>query len=464
MERVYNNQSRLTLSQRLACYLHDARFEDIDAVTRKRAKEVIAYHVSLAFRALHEGLVEGHQALAAARLLSGGCGRSTLIGQSDKVTQVDAVLANCSLMRAGGLDDVILPVGIHAGLMTLPPAFAVGELQTSTGAELVTAIVLGYEIMGKFGSFTWTEETPRRPTMPYGPFGGIAVCGRLLRLTGEQFAHALGYAAHTAMGLAESDTGQVTHHYGLICRNSLTGACLAALGGVASPTVLEGRFGFLEAFCPNTSIDVEKLMASFGQDHVIVESVEKRYPGTALNLVPIEAMRDMVAAKLFTADDIVSVRVSVPIERQKIAVLHSTGPFDNTQAPTSAAAFQMAMLVVDGELKLARYADFNNPEIMAVVRKTSFEFVAGRPLRYAKVEVLTKDGSRHVRESTHFTFRPQDAYTIIERYAARFLPACQIRRFVDLLGDLEKVSDVSQLTACLAPPPLTVTSATRQPP
>jgi 2-methylcitrate dehydratase PrpD len=453
MERVYNNQTNLTLSQRLAGYLHGMRFQEIDAATRKRTKEVIAYHVSLAFRALHEELVEGQQALAVVHLLSAGCGKSTLIGQSEKVTQVDAALANTSLMRAGGLDDVILPVGIHPGLMTLAPAFAVGETQKSSGAELITALVLGYEIMGKLGSFTWTEDMPRRPTMPYGPFGGIAVCGRLLRLTSAQFAHALGYAAHTAMGLAESDTGQVTHHYGLICRNALTGSYLAAHGGISSPTVLEGRFGFLEAFCPNSSIDVEQLMASFGHDYVIVESLEKRYPGSALNQVPIEAMRDMVTRKLFTADDVVSIRVSVPVERQQIAVLHSTGPFDNAQAPTSAAAFQMAMLVVDGELNFARYADYNNPEIMAVVRKTSFEFITGRPLRYAKVEVLTKNGTRHVREGSHFAFPAQDAYTIIEKYAARFLPASQIHHFVDLLADLERVSDISQLTAALAAPP-----------
>lgn len=452
MQQVYNNRSSSTLSQRLAMYLHETRFEEIDQAARKRAKELIAYLVSLAFRSLHERLTEGEKALTAARLLSGGCGSSTLIGQSDKATLVDAAFANCSLMRAAGLDDVILPVGIHAGLMTLPLAFAVGERENSSGADLITALVLGYEVMGKFGSWTWTEATPRRPTMPYGPFGGVAVAGRLLRLTSEQLAHAIGYAAHTAMGLAESDRGQVTHHYGLICRNSLTGAYLAADGGVSSPTVLEGRFGFLEAFCPNTRVDVEKLMASLGRDYVIVEALEKRYPGTALNQVPIEAMRSMVNAKLFAADDIASITVSVPIERQNIAILHSIGPFDNAQTPTSAAAFQMAMLVVDGELNPARYADFNNAQIMAVVRKTSFEFVSGKPIRYAKVVVQTKDGQLHMREGTHFAHPPQDAFTIINKYSAAFLPETQVRQFVELLADLERLPDVSRLLACLAAP------------
>ncbi len=451
MELAYNNQSSLTLSQRLATYLQQASLPDIDEPARKRAKELIAYHVSQAFRSLHEKLPDAHSALTAARLLSGNCGQSTLIGQSDKVTMVDAVLANCALMRSGGLDDVILPVGIHPALMALPVGFAVGEHQKSSGAELLTAIVLGYEIMGKFGTFTWTEASPRRPTMPYGPFGGIAVAGRLLRLTVEQFTRAIAYAAHTAMGLAENDRGQPTHHYGLICRNSLTGAYLAAGASYGSDTVLEGRFGFLEAFCPNTRVDVEELMSRLGHDYVIVESLEKRYPCTALNQVPIEAMRSMVDAKLFTADDVASITVSVPVERQNITVLHATGPFDNAQTPTSSAAFQMAMLVVDGEQRPERYADFNNPQIMAVVQKTSFVFVSGRPLRYAKVEVMTKDGRHYQREGTHFAFPTQDAFTIINRYAAGFLPESQIRKFVAMLADLENVQDVSELLVCLTP-------------
>jgi 2-methylcitrate dehydratase PrpD len=453
MQQVYNNQSNLTLSERLATYLHKARFQDIDEPARKRAKGLIAYHVSLAFLALHETLSEAETALATARLLSGGCGGSTLIGQSDKVTLVDAVLANCTLMRAADLEDVILPVGIHPALMTLPVGLAVGEHQKSSGVELITAIVLGYEIMGKFGSFTWTETSPRRPTMPYGPFGGIAVAGRLLHLTTEQFTRAMAYAAHTAMGLAENDRGQPTHHYGLICRNSLTGAYLATQPVYGSRTVLEGRFGLLEAFCPTTRLDVEKLMSSLGHDYVILEALEKRYPGTALNQVPIEAMRKMVNARLFTRDDIASISVTVPVERQNIAALHSTGPFDNAQTAASSAAFQMAMLVVDGELRPERYADFDDPQILAVVRKTSFVFVPDRPLRYAKVEVLTIDGRLHQSEGTQFAFAPEDAFTIVKKYAADLLPERQIRQFVDMLSDLEALRDISPLLACLRPQP-----------
>src|SRR5437016_7452332 len=109
MDRVYNNRTNLTLSQRLATYQHATRLEDIDPAARQRAKEIIAYHVSIAFRSLYERLPEAGQIVAAAKILSDSGGRSTLIGHRDKVTLVDAALANCTMMRATGLDDVILP-------------------------------------------------------------------------------------------------------------------------------------------------------------------------------------------------------------------------------------------------------------------------------------------------------------------------------------------------------------------
>jgi 2-methylcitrate dehydratase PrpD len=451
MGLVTNLPPDRTLSQLLASYLCHARIEDLDQTVRRRAKEVIAYHISIAFRTLHERLAEGEQVLAAARLFSDGCGGATLIGQSDKVTMADAAMANCTLMRATGLDDVIFPVGVHAGLMTLPIALAIGEHEKSSGAELLISIVLGYEIMGKFGSWTWSEEYPRRPYMAYGPFGGIAVAGRLLRLDPERMAVALAFAAHTAMGLAESDRGQVTHHYALVCRNSLTGAYLAAGGAYGSMTVLEGRFGFLDIFSPNARIDASKMMASFGRDHVIVEALEKRYPGTAANQVPIEAMRDMVTKGLVKADNIDSIIVSVPIERKNIAVINSIGPFDDSHTTPSSFAFQMAMLIIDGDLHFHRYAEIDNPEIMAVVRRIRVEFVEGRPIRYAKVEVVTKNGKVHMREGTHFAFPAQDPFTIIAKYAAPFLPKDRIQRFVDLLDRLETLPDVSEMIACLAP-------------
>ena len=293
-----------TLTQQFARYICNERFGRIDSAAVTRTRQIIAYHIGLACRAVGEGHPEAGRAVAIARELSEDRGSATVIGHGHKVSLVDAVFANCSLMRARGLDDVIFPAGIHAGLVTLPVALGIGERTHASGADLITAVVTGYEVMGKFGRFTWATDPPRRPTQPFGPFGSIATAAKLLGLDREQTVVALAYAAHTAMGLAEHDLGPVSHWYSLICRNAVTSAYTARKGAWGSPTVIEGRYGFADAFLGCADIDSDAIAASLGRGYAVMESCEKRYPGTALNQVPIELMRSLAIDEGLHAGDV----------------------------------------------------------------------------------------------------------------------------------------------------------------
>lgn len=449
MNKPLATQPSPTISQRLADYIHDEQPERIDTAAIARAKHLIVYHVGLAFRALKASETDSQQAISVARELSENCGSSTIIGTPYKATLVDAALANCTLMRSFGLDDVIFPAGIHPGLVTLPVALSIAERERSSGAELLTAIVVAYEVLGKFGKWTWSADTPRRATMPFGTFGSIAAASRLLRLTREQTANALGYAAHTAMGLAEGDAGPITHYYSMVCRNGITGAYLAKAGGWSSPTVLEGRFGFLESFLGDAQVDVDQLIDSLGHDYVVLDSCEKRYPGTALNQVPIELLRGLITQHRLTPADIAEIHIDYPSERRNFQAGHSTGPFLKRINAGSSIAFQLSMLLLDGELRPERNDELTNPEILDLVRKFQFKFVQGKPIRYARLEVRTNTGPRLVAEGDDFRYPPEDPAVIMERDAGEFLSRAKIARFLELLESLEQVEDASELVKCL---------------
>jgi 2-methylcitrate dehydratase PrpD len=444
-------RAQATLNQRLAAYICEEQFQRIDPAAIARAKHVIAYHVGMACRGLRYGDPDSQQAIRVARELSEHGGTSRIICTPHRATLVDAALANSTLMRSFAQDDVIFPAGIHPGLVTIPVALGLAERLHTSGAALLTAIVIGYEILGKFGTWTWSVENPRRATMPFGSFGAIATAAPLLKLTQRQTAHALGYAAHTAMGVAEGDAGPITHFYGMVCRNGITGAYLAQAGGESSPCVLEGRFGFLESFVGSAAVDADVLLRSLGRDYVILDSCEKRYPGTALNQVPIELMRGLVAEHRLTAADIVAVHIDVPIERRNFATSHSTGPFTHRIHATASAAFQLAIMVLDGELNPARYDELANPDILALARKMHFEFVTGKPIRYCRLTVHTNAGQVLVREGDHFSFELEDDRVIMEREARGVLPPEKVERFAELLQNLEKLDDAAMLVACLVP-------------
>jgi 2-methylcitrate dehydratase PrpD len=89
------------------------------------------------------------------------------------------------------------------------------------------------------------------PTATLGIFGTVAAAARLLRLTQEQTAMALGLAASLASGL-KANFGTMTKplHVGHTARNGLFAALMVQQGFTANPAALEARQGFLDATVP----------------------------------------------------------------------------------------------------------------------------------------------------------------------------------------------------------------------
>jgi 2-methylcitrate dehydratase PrpD len=309
-------QTTATLSQRLADYICNFQFEDIAPQAIEKVKDHLINHLGLAFAG--HSTAEGEQAIEIARRLARGVGDTTVIGETFKAPALDSAFANCTLMRANsGQDDVLFPAGVHAGLVTLPVALALGEQEHRSGKDVLTAIVVGYDAIGKLGNVTWAwaARAPRRPTIPFGPFGSVAVAARLLGLSHQQTTHAIGYAAHSAMGLAEGNL--TTHYYSLVARNGIMCAVLAAAGGQTALTVLEGQFGFYRSFFGEVPANLEQSLSTLGKSFEIMNATTKRYPGTALNIVPVQLTLAMRQDYAVAVDDITDFRVYLPRERRQ---------------------------------------------------------------------------------------------------------------------------------------------------
>jgi 2-methylcitrate dehydratase PrpD len=439
-----------TLNERIAAYVHGARFEDLAPEVVQKAKEVILYHLCLALRGRRDHDRVGAQAIAAARRLSPQGGPATIICTPHKAMPIDAAFANCTQMRAYGLDDVIFPAGIHAGLVTIPVALAVAEERGSAGRDVLSAVVLAYEVMGKLGMFTWASAAPRRPTMAYGTFGSVIAAGRVLGLDRAQLAHAIGYAAHGAQGLGESDLGPVTHYYSLVVRAGITGAVLAQEGGVSSRTVLEGKFGFFETFVGNRPFEPDAFIASLGSDPQILGSVEKRYPGTGLNIIAIEAAREIVAAERLRVAQIREVRVFIPEERRNFGAGHSTGPFTSEISTPSSLAYQVGMILLDGELDFRRYAQFTDPQLLAAVAKVKPILTPGKAdIRWTRVEFELTDGRTLVREAQRYEFPPIRPVDRLAAAAQGFLGSEQIARLFETVMRLDREESIAPLMSAL---------------
>ena len=447
---AFSNREGIThpnLASRVADYICSVRYEQLPEATVTRAKEHLIYHVGLAFSgALSDS---GQQAIEIAKSLSGGCGATTIIGQRVKVLSLESAFANSSFMRALGLDDVLFPSATHAGLLIYPVAFALGEQYRSSGKNLLTAIVTGYEVLGKMVTGdVQMSRAPRRPSMPFGPFGATTVAIRLMQLSSHQAANAIGYAADAAMGLQEGNESLPTHQYSWICRNAITAAILAQAGGQTAPTILEGKYGFYSTFLGEIP-DADGVVSSLGKDPEILHATQKRYPGTAMNIVPIQLILDMVEREHLSASNVVSIEIELPDDRLNFADSYSIGPFPTRTQAASSVAFQAAIILLDGKIDTARYDQRENPEILSQAGKVKVSLAAHKNTRYARVQIRTTDGRSFTREGEDYVFAPLDGVSWLSKDGEKFVDRRRLVHFVELVQSLEDIQDVGELMACL---------------
>jgi 2-methylcitrate dehydratase PrpD len=435
------------MCRRLADHVHDLRFDDIPENVVDQTKHHLVHNLGVAFGGRFEE--RGRQAVRVAELLSPHEGDCTIIGQTRRAMAVDAAFANCTLMT--GIDDVLFPGGIHSGLVTMPLALALGEERRHSGREVLTAIVAAYDLMGKLSRpvWAWSAAVPRRPTIAFGPFGSVAVSARLLGLDAERTAAAIGYAAFSAMGLAVGSL--VTHYYSLVGRNGYMAALLAREGGDVTPVALEGRFGFFDTFFGGVPDGMDASLDTLGESFEMLSATTKHYPGTGLNILPVQLMVDLTREHRLTPDRVAKIRLDLPVERENFAPGHGAPPFADKSAAASSARFHLGVVLLEGEPKDERYEQFDNPEILDIVRKVEVRLVPGRSIRYARVQVTTVDGEELSAEGDHYTFPRTDWSAWLAKDGARVVPKEKINRLVELIGRLEEVDDISEVLSCTTP-------------
>jgi 2-methylcitrate dehydratase PrpD len=442
-----------TLSERTAAFVDALRFEDLPAEVVTKAKRLIAHGVGQGLAGVR--LNDGRQAVAIAQRLSGGTGTATVLGTPSKLRPLDASFANTSLMRARGLDDVILPHGIHAGIVTLPPALAVAEDRACSGRDLIVALVAGYEVMATLTSEAMSRAERRTaPTFLFGPIGSAVVAGKLLALSPRALTNAIGYGATVAMGVLVDDHPH-PHAYSLMVRSGLTAAYLAEGGVEGSPHVLEGAHGVYEVFFGGAPPGIDDAIARLGMDFEILSSSTKRYPGTGLHVNTVELARDLITAHGLDASVVARLEATLPTRRGIVAprATYSYGPFTTAAEAASSLPFQLAILLLDrGRTDHSRYEQYDSPEIAEVLGRVQLSFDPAHegPLTSASIRVTTSTGQTYEKNNPVLRFPDPDVPTALAA-GQGVLPRANLGHAAELIQRLESVADVSELTAELRP-------------
>ena len=131
----------------------------------------------------------------------GGKPEATIWFDGAKVPMHEAARVNSVLANAAAGDDTDIDSGTHPGPELIPTGLVVAECTGATGQDLLCAIVTGFEAQNRMGAALRGGRGGIYASQTVA-FGAVVAAARLLKLTDEQMAHAIGITAMTMGGLA----------------------------------------------------------------------------------------------------------------------------------------------------------------------------------------------------------------------------------------------------------------------
>lgn len=193
---------------------------------------------------------------------------------------LEAAAVNAVSGHSLDLDDVHTKSITHLAAVTIPTALALGQKLNSSGAEIILAIVAGYEVGARIGeAINPSSYKHWHTTSVVGTFSSAAVAGKLLNLDEESFVNCMGSAGTQSAGVwafLENGSMSKTLHVAHANLCGIQSAYLASLGFTGASTILEGERGIISAVAPEYNLD--RLLAPSPMRWKVNENSIKLYP------------------------------------------------------------------------------------------------------------------------------------------------------------------------------------------
>jgi 2-methylcitrate dehydratase PrpD len=405
-------------------------------------------------------LKAGEMAIAFARA-QGGVAEAMVLATDIRTSAVNAALANGMFAHADETDDFEPVTKAHPGSHVVPAALAMAEREGRSGAEMLAAVTLGYDVCCRFlmalgpdlvrGSHRSVEGTS-------STMGAAAAAASLARLDEKGMRTALSYAAQQVSGIwswvRDADHVEKAFDFsGMGARNGVTAVIMAQMGFTGVWDVLDGEHNALIALSadPRPQEMVAGLGTRFFISETAIKPVSVGYPIQA----PLDAFLTLVRAHKLTVDNVERIVVRLPEDGGRIV--------NNRSMPDVNCQHIIALALVEGAVSFedshshARMAD---AKVLAA--KERVELIPDRALmdpaapRSGHVEVKLRDG----RTVSHFTRHPpgtkENPLTterVSEKARSLMTPVLGVRRTDEVIrrvNALETLADMRELQPLLA--------------
>jgi 2-methylcitrate dehydratase len=457
LEHVY----RSSVAHQVARYACGLTWDQLPGDVVHQAKRCVLDALGCAIGSAN---APGRAIIEAVALELGGPQEATIIGSGARTSAMHAALVNSFLVRFLDLNDT---GGGGHNSDALASLLAVAERERRSGADLLLALVVSYELGGRFADAVtnhpvgtpvtssleekgWTKDIRAGLNQP-------ASIGLLLGMTEEQIAHAIGICLSHALPLGildahrEEATMAKNIRFGWVAHDAIL-ACLLARQGFTGPRrVVESEVG-IRSVISRGELDVDRLTDFSGW-----RILKTRFKTLALNGTThahVMATMRIVTAHDLRPEDVASVRIRAPIREAR----HTTAPPKkyprNAESADHSAYYANAIAIRDRAV-LADSVDpalFNDQQVLDLIERITVEPDPSLTYYQGASEIETRDGRRfseQVDTPRGFGDDPltdDEIETKVRELAAAHMPVEQVEELISACWRLDELEDLSELT------------------
>src|SRR3954462_11874899 len=449
-----------SLAERLAAYASSLRYDDIDAATLERVKTLVIDTIGCGMGAWDERPVRACREIA----LSVN-GPATVIGTNRRTTPELAAFANGAAFRYLDFNDAYVGrFAVHPS-DNIAACLAVAGAGAASGSELITAIVIAYEVNCRLVDALDISKRGWDPSVFGLPAVALAA-GRLMKLGPDQLSHAVNIAINDHVPLAQTRVGALSDWKGIAAaeagRNAVFAARLARAGLTGPAPIFEGKSGFFAQVSGAATVDVD----AFGRRGVqfrIHQCSLKPYPAVIYTQTAIVAGIE-VAKEAGSLDRIAAIDIATTARG-----FQRTGSEPEKWSPKTretadhSLPYITARAMFDGNITNESFATgkFRDPAVLAFMQKIKgAEDPAldgrGNGAVPTRVTATLTDGqrvSREVDQAPGFAQRPMSRAEVEKKFrgnVGKRWPNEQTSAALEALWALERTKDISALLSKLA--------------
>jgi 2-methylcitrate dehydratase PrpD len=346
----------------------------------------------------------------------------------------------------------------HPSVHVLPAVLAYAETYGSSGAELLAALVAGYEVGSRIGAASQLRGS-MHPHGTWGTVGAAVGVARLAKVDAARMREIINIASSLTIASSKRtmlEGGLVRNFYaGLSNQMGLLALTLAECGVTGERDGLASVFGTVVS----ESFDTARVVAGLGTDWHIAQNYFKLHSCCRYNHGTLDAL-DRIAANgpLPAPEQINAIRVT---SYSYAAELDDPAP-KNTLAAKFSVPFAVATRIVHGTSAMSSFTweALRNADVLALAQRVSVKedpaMTARLPReRPAQVEIELTDGRRIHGEASTNRGDDADPYSRDELrgkfidLGSRVWTLEQAERVLNDALTLERAPNVASLSAAL---------------